>query len=69
MKNPFAPIVMVPGSPEWKVVHEAMAQFVENHRDYIDGQDEANEADVAKQAVAEAIMERFDSVYVAVAEI
>lgn len=61
------PIVLVPGSPEWRVVHQALAQFVENNQQYIDGEDEPGEAAVKDQETAEAVMERFDAVFVALA--
>jgi hypothetical protein len=68
------PIVLVPGSPEWRVVHEALAQFVENHAHYIDMEcDEKHPSDndkvlFAKQETAEAVMECFDAVFVALAD-
>lgn len=64
------PLVLIPGSPEWHIVHEALDQFVENHADFIDTEDpsDARTAAVAKQALAAAVLNRFTAVFCALAE-
>lgn len=75
--NPFAPIVLVPGSPEWRVVHEALDQFTANHGEYVEEADddgrnllpaETIEGVKAKQETAEALLDKFTSVFCALAD-
>lgn len=78
MSDPrFAPIVLEPGTPAWLVVYEAMAQYTENHSEYLDLADGQGrnlapthtiEGETAKQATAEALLEKFDAACAAVAD-
>lgn len=70
MKNTPAPLILVPGSPAWLVVMEAMDQFVQNHGEYAElvvddmHEEDAKKAQVTEtQRVAEDVMEHFTKVF------
>jgi len=68
------PLVLIPGSKEWVVVHQAMDQFVANHGEYAElvADDSGDETEIAKvtatQETAEAVLEKFTAVFCALAD-
>jgi hypothetical protein len=56
-------------SEEAEVVYQAIYQYFENQRDFVDSEDKPDPAEVRRRDVAERVMLRLDAVMAALAEV